>query len=149
MQPDKGWLVYKINQIWKYHVNVLCVFASSLTGAWWCLRRPTGQTFVNKAKLTFKLTNSAERCDWFKLMHVIPYFLVNVTRCKTFCSLVGIKRRIKWMQRCWCDIKCKLTHTWPNNVNMRSKPYITHVVFQNNLHSLLMKSRHFEVHSRI
>ena len=41
-----------------------------------------GQPFVNKAKLTFKLTDSAERCDWFKLMHLMPYFLVNVTRCK-------------------------------------------------------------------
>ena len=29
---------------------------------------------INQAKFTFKLTNSAERCDWFKLMHVIPYF---------------------------------------------------------------------------
>ena len=43
---------------------------------------PMGQPFVNKEKFTFKLTNSAERCDWFKLMHVMPYFLVNVTRCK-------------------------------------------------------------------
>ena len=54
-----------------------------------------GQPFVNKAKLTFKLTNSAERCVWFKLRHVMPYFLVNVTRCKkitTFFSFVGIKR---------------------------------------------------------
>ena len=32
---------------------------------------------------------------------------------------------------------------------MRSKPYITHVVFVNDLHSLLMKSRHCEVRSRI
>ena len=57
-----------------------------------------GQPFVNKAKLTFKFTDSAERCDWFKLMHVVPYFLVNVTRCKkitTFFSFVWIKRRIK------------------------------------------------------
>ena len=57
-----------------------------------------GQLFVNKAKLTFKLTNSAERCDWFKLLHVMPYFLVNVTRCKKitdFFSFVGIKRHIK------------------------------------------------------
>ena len=54
-----------------------------------------GATFGNKAKLTLKLTNSAERCDWFKLMHVMPYFLVNVTRCKTCFSFVGIKRRIK------------------------------------------------------
>ena len=57
-----------------------------------------GQPFVNKAKLTFKLANSAERCDWFKLMHVMPYFLVNVTRCEkitTVFSFVGIKRRIK------------------------------------------------------
>ena len=36
------------------------------------------------------------------------------------------------------DIRCKLTHTRPNYVNMRSKPYITHVAFANNLHSLLM-----------
>ena len=57
-----------------------------------------GQLFVNKAKLTFKLTYSAQRCDWFKLMHVMSYFLANVTRCKKITDLfsfVGIKRRIK------------------------------------------------------
>ena len=54
-----------------------------------------GQPFVNKAKLTFKLTNSAERCDWFKLMHVMPYFLVNVTRCKTCFLFCWDKRRIE------------------------------------------------------
>ena len=54
-----------------------------------------GPNFVNKAKYTFKLTNSAERCDWFKLMHGMPYFLINVTRCKTFFSFVGKNRHKK------------------------------------------------------
>ena len=56
--------------------------------------KANGATLCKERK-TFKLRNSAERCDWFKLMHVMPYFLVNVTRCKTFFSFVGIKRRIQ------------------------------------------------------
>ena len=57
--------------------------------------KATRQPFVTKAKLTFKLSKTAEICDWFKLMHGMPYFLVNVTRCKTFFFFVGIKRRIQ------------------------------------------------------
>ena len=51
-----------------------------------------GQPFVNKAKLTFKFTDSAERCDWFKLMHVMPYFLSmlpGVKRSQHFSLLLG------------------------------------------------------------